>query len=265
VRLAVLSFYPVAVALTQGQDTALLFLGASAFLFLFRSNRDIAAGLALSLTVIRPQVALGLALPFLFARRRIFLGFVAGSSVLVLYSMTLVGLNGAIQLLELVGLTGVGSDMAIGRSRMPNFAGFLHRALDNDSAALPTTVWTTWLVFIAASCAWWKALGNRLSVLHVGVLIVGAVVLAPHIHLHDAALLGTAAASCTLWRCLAAKSDWDVPAIALAVASLLLTVMSVSPDSLYDALFAAALLLITAPLVLDIRQERRNLGRAESR
>ncbi len=72
VRLGVLVFFPIAVALTQGQDTPLLFLGASLFVFLLRADRDLAAGAALSLTVIRPHIALGLALPFLFARRRVY-------------------------------------------------------------------------------------------------------------------------------------------------------------------------------------------------
>jgi hypothetical protein len=256
VRLGILTFFPISVAVAQGQDTALLFLGASVFLLLFRSNRDIAAGLALSLTSIRPQIALGLALPFLFARRRVFLGFLAGLSGLFLYSIAIVGTDGARQLLELVRLTGIESELVIGRSRMPNLLGLLHRTFGADSAVLPASAWTVWLLFIAASCTWWKSLGNRVSILHVGVLTIGAVVLAPHIHLHDAALLAIAATSCTVWRCLAAGSDWEIPALTLASASLILTVMSVSPASVYDVQLVAALILIAAPLGRDIWRER---------
>ncbi|MEJ2548908.1 MAG: glycosyltransferase family 87 protein [Gemmatimonadota bacterium] len=218
VRLGVLVFFPIAVALAQGQDSALLFLGASAFVVLLRADRDLAAGAALSLTVIRPHIALGLALPFLFARRQVFLGFLAGSSALFVYSLALVGTEGA-------------------------------------ARALPAAVsWVIWLLFVVTASAWWRALGRRVTVLHVGLLIAGAVVLAPHIHLHDAALLAITATICTFRRCQVARSDWEAPAIALAVASLLLTFVSFSPAPLFDLLLVGALLLVTVPLTLDIRR-----------
>jgi hypothetical protein len=254
VRIGLLVFFPIAVALTQGQDTALLFIGASAFVFLLRANRDLAAGTALSLTVIRPHIALGLALPFLFARRRVFAGFAAGSSVLLVYSLTLVGTDGAAQLFDLIRLTSLNDDLLIGRSRMPNLLGFLERSLNPESRAIPAAVaWTIWLLFVAVSCASWRVLGSRVSELHVGLLIAGTVVLVPHIHLHDVALLAITATICTLSRHRAGRSDWEAPAIALAVASLLLTIVSFSPAWLYDPLLLAALLLATAPLTLDIR------------
>ncbi|MCL7968099.1 MAG: DUF2029 domain-containing protein [marine benthic group bacterium] len=254
VRLGALVFFPIAVALTQGQDTALLFLGASASVFLLRANRDLAAGAALSLTVIRPHIALGLALPFLFARRRVFTGFAVGSSVLLAYSLALVGTDGAAQLLDLIRLTSLDGDLPIGGSRMPNLLGFLERSLNAESRAIPAAVaWTIWLLFVAVSCASWRVLGARVSELHLGLLIAGTVVMVPHIHLHDVALLAITATICTLSRHRAGRSDWEAPAIALAVASLLLTIVSFSPAWLYDPLLLAALLLATAPLTLDIR------------
>ena len=68
--------------------------------------------------------------------------------------------------------------------------------------------------------------------------------------------LAIAATSCTVWRCLAAGSDWEIPALTLASASLILTVMSVSPASVYDVQLVAALILIAAPLGRDIWRER---------
>jgi hypothetical protein len=256
VRLGILVFFPIAVALTQGQDTALLFLGASAFVVLLRADRDLAAGAALSLTVIRPHIALGLALPFLFARRQVFLGFLAGSTALFVYSLALVGTEGAAQLIELLRLTSLDGDLPIGSTRMPNLLGFLERSIDMESRALTSAVsWVIWLLFVAISSAWWRALGRRVTVLHVGLLIAGAVVLAPHIHLHDAALLAITATICTFRRCQVARSDWEAPAIALAVASLLLTFVSFSPAPLFDLLLVGAFLLVTVPLTLDIRRE----------
>ena len=263
VRLGILVFYPIAVAVTQGQDTALLFLGVAGFVFLLSRNRDFAAGSALSLAVIRPHIALGLALPFLFARRRVFLGFLIASSILAAYSLSLVGVTGAIQLLELVQRTGFGGDLMIGGSRMPNVLGFLERTADTESRALlATAAWSIWILFVAASSAAWKSLGNRVSILHVGLLICGSIVLAPHIHLHDAALLAIAATICVNWRCQGTRPDWEVPAIALAVASLILTAVSISPSPLYDALLVAAILLIAVPLALDIRRGRSEMDQA---
>lgn len=265
VRLGVLVFFPIAVALTQGQDTALLFVGASAFVFLLRADRDLAAGAALSLTVIRPHIALGLALPFLFARRQVFRGFLVGSSVLVVYSLALVGTDGAAQLIDLIRLTSLDVDLPIGGSRMPNLLGFLERSLDMDSRVFSTTAsWVMWLLFVAVASIWWRSLGSRVSVLHVGLLIAGAVVLAPHIHLHDTALLAITATTCTHWRCGTGRSDWEVPAMALAGASLLLTLVSFSPASLFDLLLVAALLLVTVPLTLDIRRGYESVVHVES-
>ena len=92
--LAVLSFFPVALALAQGQDTAVLVLGAACWSVLIRQRRDFTAGVLLSLVTIRPHIALTLAIPFVFARRRVFAGFLAGAVLLGLYSLSLVGCRG---------------------------------------------------------------------------------------------------------------------------------------------------------------------------
>jgi hypothetical protein len=257
VRIGILVFFPIAVALAQGQDTPLLFLGACAFVFLLRSDREFSAGSVLSLTLIRPQIGLALALPFLFARRRVFFGFLVCSSVLVVYSIWLVDVRGAIQLAEVIRATSLGDELLTGSSRMPNLVGFLHRAFDFETRALPAVIgWTTWIFFIATSCACWKALGNRVSILHVGLLILGATALAPHIHVHDAALLANSATACILWRCLEGRPDWDVPASLMVVASLMLTLASIAPASSYDFFLVVALLLLAAPLSGDLRRSR---------
>lgn len=263
VRAGILAFFPITVALAQGQDTALLFLGASAFVLLLRSDRDLAAGSALALTVIRPQIALALGLPFLFARRRVFLGFLIGSGILVTYSVLLVGVPGVIQLLELIRLMSLDGELPSGAARMPNLLGFLHRVLGLNSSGLPAAIaWTAWLLFIAVSCVSFNALGERVSVLHVGLLMSGTIVLAPHIHLHDASLLAISAATSTLWRCRGGQADWANPVFALAVASLLLAWASVGPSFRFDLLLVAALMLVAVPLVVDIRRDRYDLDRS---
>lgn len=67
-RLAVLVYFPIAFALTLGQVTTLYFPGVDPFVFLWRSDRDLAAGPVVSSTAIRTLTVLGLAMSFLFAR-----------------------------------------------------------------------------------------------------------------------------------------------------------------------------------------------------
>ena len=148
---------------------------------------------------------------------------------------------------------------------MPNLLGFLERTLDTGSRVIPATVaWTLWLMFLAASCAAWSILGSRVSDQHVGLLVAGTVMLAPHIHLHDAALLAITATICTMSRHLSGRSDWESPAVALAVASLVLTMVSISPTGLYDLLLLSALLMVTLPLMKDIRTMRLESFNSES-
>jgi hypothetical protein len=66
-----LLFTPAFIACLKGQDSTFLLLGVSLWTFGLLTARDRVAGLGLALAAIRPQVALVLALPFLFKRRRV--------------------------------------------------------------------------------------------------------------------------------------------------------------------------------------------------
>jgi hypothetical protein len=68
-------FYPIFIGLIKGQDTSLALLGLVVCLSGIIQVNDREAGLGLSLLVLRPQLALPLALPFIFKRR----GFGGGS------------------------------------------------------------------------------------------------------------------------------------------------------------------------------------------
>lgn len=248
-RLAILTFFPVAVSIAQGQDTSILLLGVAAWIALMHAGRDVESGLLLSLATVRPHIALGLAIPFLFARRRIFVGFFVGTAALATYSVILVGLEGVFDYLDLIRATSIGGMWPIGQSRMPNLLGLLIRVGGDDSTQMKAAVaWLAWLGFmIAASIRWWR-LGPRTSALHGCVLIVGTVLLVPHIHIHDSAVLAVAALGVARARLTGSRIDWDVPVVALMFASLLLTVVSISQSPVFDICLAAAILLIGVPV-----------------
>jgi hypothetical protein len=132
---------------------------------------------------------------------------------------------------------------------MPNLLGLLIRVGGDDSTQMKAAVaWLAWLGFmIAASIRWWR-LGPRTSALHGCVLIVGTVLLVPHIHIHDSAVLAVSALGVARARLTGSRIDWDVPVVALMFASLLLTVVSISQSPVFDICLAAAILLIGVPV-----------------
>jgi Glycosyltransferase family 87 len=87
-----LGFYPVALALMQGQDSIILLLLLSAALTLLRRNRDIIAGFLLGIGLFKFQIVLPIALLFLIWRRwRFSAGFVISAALVSLLSLLLVG------------------------------------------------------------------------------------------------------------------------------------------------------------------------------
>ena len=87
-------FLPIVISLALGQDTPFILLSVLLWLWLLGEGKDFWAGLFLSLSVIKPQIAILLGVPMLFARPRAFAGFCAGGLALLLFSFALVGADG---------------------------------------------------------------------------------------------------------------------------------------------------------------------------
>ena len=265
VRMAVLTFFPIAVVVAQGQDTSVLLIGVAAWIVLFSSRRDFAAGVLLSLATIRPHLAIGLALPFLFARRNVFTGFLIGVTILASFSISLVGFQGVVDYVELIRETSIGETLVIAEARMPNFLGLIHRLGGGDSRAVAAiAAWLTWIAFIVATSIWWKSLGSRVSSIHCGLLVVGTLVLVPHIHLHDLAILTVPAIAAAAGHLAASRADWELSVTAMGIASLLLTVMAVTDSPVFDICLAAAIFLISAPLFHELRDMSAITSRSEN-
>ena len=105
--LQLFAFFPVTVAILQGQDSILFLLGVCLVYRMLRSGRGFLAGAVLGLLLLKPQVALPLAL-FLVARYGFSLlaGFAVGGSIVFAASVILVTWQGFLALLRVLLLTG---------------------------------------------------------------------------------------------------------------------------------------------------------------
>src|SRR3990172_1997399 len=123
-----LLFLPVFFSLMNGQDTALLFLGASIWMYGLFSGKETVAGLGLSLTTIRPHIALILALPMLFSHRKVFWGFVLGAGLLAVFSLSILGLEGTREFIDILLISAGGEWYGLKENTMYNLIGLLTRA-----------------------------------------------------------------------------------------------------------------------------------------
>jgi Glycosyltransferase family 87 len=87
-----LVFYPIALALMQGQDSILLLMLLAAGLVALEQGQELRAGILVGLGLFKMQIVIPIALLFLLWRRwRFFTGFALSSCLLALVSLWLVG------------------------------------------------------------------------------------------------------------------------------------------------------------------------------
>jgi hypothetical protein len=134
-------------------------------------------------------VALVLALPFLFQRRRVWWGFFAAASALAAFSILLLGPDGTMSYLRILTVSGSGEGYHINEAAMVNLIGLLARNVAWLPAAwIRWTGWAVYLATIAGLCVAW-ARSRALDERRLGLAVLAALFTAPHLHYHDAALL----------------------------------------------------------------------------
>jgi hypothetical protein len=249
-RLMMLTFFPVGLVLAQGQSTALMVVGVAGCATCLARRRDLEAGLLLSLVAIRPHVALFVAVPFLFARRRVALGTLLGAAILITYSLLVVGFEGASDYIALLRETGSGAIASSSQARMPNLLGLLRRIGGPENALVTTRVaWISWLGGLLGFCAWWRSLRDRVGPGHVAALVAGSVLLAPHMHLHDLAVLSLLPITAAYLLLLRSSQQWQRPVLLMALSSIGIGLATVVPGPLFDAVLVLALAAIIFPLL----------------
>jgi hypothetical protein len=182
-------FDPTASGFMNGQDIAILLLGASIWAWGIFSKREFLAGLGLSLTTVRPQVALFLAIPFLFRYRKVFWGFVTGAAVLAGFSIWLLKIDGTIRFVE--SLRYIESTIWVEPHSfdMPTISGLIRRNFAvTDPTFAKTFVWLCYLAGIVGFSIWWhrsREVGER----QIGLIALAAIFLLPYAHYHELTLL----------------------------------------------------------------------------
>jgi hypothetical protein len=177
-----ISFFPVFVGLRQGQDTAFVLLGILLCLLFLRDGKDSLVGIALSLTVLRPHLALALAFPLLLARPKAFRAFFVTSLALVAFSFLLVGAQGFRDIIINTLLSARGTDNSTHQEAMYNVVGIFVRA-----GLSPLWAWPFFVAAIVAVAVLWRKCGVTLSTFSIAVTLV--LFTSPHLHTHDLALL----------------------------------------------------------------------------
>jgi hypothetical protein len=184
-----LIFYPVFVSLLKGQDTAFVLLGAALWVYGLLAEKDPVAGIGLSLTVIRPQIALFLAIPFLFHRRNVFLWFLAGAAAWTALSVSLIHMRGVGDFVKMLLLSAGGVDYEMFQNAMFNLTGLLLRLFPHFSLA--AIHWSAWIVYglgLVGMCIWWRS-STRIGFGQIASVVSLSLFAAPHLHYHDLALL----------------------------------------------------------------------------
>jgi len=175
-------FMPVVVSLALGQDTPFILLGVLLWLWLLLAGKDFWAGLALSLSVLKPQLAVLFGVPLLFARPKAFAGFCTGGLALLLYSFALVGSEGFAGLISIVRVLAQGQGYGVNTSVMISVTGLLVRA-----GWSPVWSWAFFALALIVVSWLWRRFGVATPTLSLGIIL--ALFCAPHLHFHDLSLL----------------------------------------------------------------------------
>jgi len=182
-------FFPAFSAFMNGQDDAILLLGLAFWLWGMFSERPFLAGLGLSLTTVRPQIALFLAIPFLFKQGKVLGGFVLGSLILVSISWALIRTAGIISFIN--SLKVIESTIWIEPHTldMPTISGMIRRNFKViDITLVRNLIWGCYVAGIIGFCIAWHR-SKEILEKHLGLLALFSILLVPYAHYHDLVIL----------------------------------------------------------------------------
>jgi hypothetical protein len=182
-------FLPMFFSLMNGQDTAILFLGAALWMYGLVTGREILAGLGLSLTTVRPHISLLLALPMLFKHRKAFVGYLIGSGILAVLSFMLLGASGTREYVDILLISAGGEWHGMKEEAMFNLIGLLTRGFPWLGAeVIRATGWIIYGMSILGLIFLWAR--NKEDRVHrIGLTVIIGLLTVPHLHFHDLTLL----------------------------------------------------------------------------
>lgn len=188
--LAMFAFFPVTIALLQGQDSILLlFLYGLVFCALAR-GRTFVAGVCLGLALFKFQLVLPFVLVLLIRRQwRTVVGFVTTAFGLLLVSSIVVGWSGVMAYPEFVlRLNRSGAQAGIYPRDMPNLRGLVAGLLHFEG--LPTVlIIATSIALLALAAHCWRVQPGRQFSLGFSLCLTVTSMASYHLLVHDLSLL----------------------------------------------------------------------------
>jgi len=180
-----LLFYPSYRSIEIGTDTTVALLGVLLWALFLIKQKERAAGLALSLTLIKPHLALILAAATLARTRRGFLTFLLGGAVITAFSIYYVGTEGVFDLIENIKFSADGEALGVFFVKQYNFMGLLAR-LGISKALVTVAGWLAFFLVIVLVAVYRRAIALDLW---LALTVSLAIFVAPNLHFHDLALL----------------------------------------------------------------------------
>jgi hypothetical protein len=183
-------FFPVFLSLLSGQDTVFILVGLLIWFFGVQQGNYFHAGLGLAWSTLTPVVAGPLALVTFAARRKAGFWFLIGCLLLGLYSLLLVGVQGLLDLVNLLLLSSTSTEYGLNPHWMFNFLGLSLRLF--PSLPLSISRQLAWGIFIVATfgiCISWRRFGNDIQREYLGLAVLIFLFLSPHLHVHSLSFL----------------------------------------------------------------------------
>ncbi len=182
-------FEPFFVSLLKGQDTFLLYSGGLFLLSGWMLEKDWLAGFGLGLTLVRPQIALVLAVPFLFKKRKIWWWFLVTAAGLGLYSFVQLGWSGMGEYLHVLSLSTGVEGFGWDEEEMFNLVGLLLRVAPGLGLGVAHSIgWGCYALALIGLCVLWSR-SNPVRLWQLALAVSLSLFAAPHLHYHDLALL----------------------------------------------------------------------------
>ena len=186
---SVLLFEPFYISVLKGQDTYILLIGGLFLLFSLGGKKDWLAGAGLGLMLIRPQIALILAIPFLFRRQKVWWWFLATATLLGVYSFIQIGWNGLRDYIVVLGLSTGVEGFGWDEVGMFDAVGLIMRTIPAlDINLIHIIGWIFYLASMVGLSIIWSS-SKEIKQWHLSLAMFLALFAAPHLHYHDLALL----------------------------------------------------------------------------
>ena len=189
--LAMLAFFPVAVALLQGQDSILLlFLYGLAFSAL-ATRRAFVAGVCLALALFKFQLVLPLVVVLLVRRQwKAVAGFSFMAFVLLLVSAAVVGWNGVRAYPDFVlRLNRSPGQAGIDPRDMPNLRGLVAGSLHLAGLPAMLLIIVLSIALVALAVHWWRVQPGQKFELGFSLCLAVTTIVSYHLFVHDLSLL----------------------------------------------------------------------------